>query len=387
MAENLRYMSDGSLCYKDDDYYCRIYGRLYNWNTAMSACPEGWRLSSPGDWDELSRRGLTATMLKAASGWGEGLNGTDKYGFSALPGGHINNAAGDIRYRYIGGGGCGYWWTDHYSYGAHAIYKRICSDDGWDYFVGDGNSFTGNALSVRCVIPAWMLEPGGAERLAGKTAREPAPKTRDTIPATRDTTAAAAPAAPALGAFTDKRDRKAYKTVTIGGDTWMAENLNYKADSSWCYSDGYTDDSDCKKYGRLYDWETANKVCPAGWHLSTSLEWHNLIVAAGGGKDAGRKLKSKSGWYGDGNGTDDYGFAALPGGNRVYEYYSPYSEFDGGGYFANVNNGYYGYWWSSAGEHNRGGYYRYMYYKHNYVNSGAYGNSTARSVRCVMNRK
>jgi uncharacterized protein (TIGR02145 family) len=117
------------------------------------------------------------------------------------------------------------------------------------------------------------------------------------------------------GEFTDARDGKKYKTVKIGSQTWMAENLNYKpsAGYSLCYDNK---ESNCDKYGRLYDFGTAEKACPSGWHLSSDTDWSNLVKAAGGAAAAHAKLKAKSGWS-NGNGTDDFGFSALPGGNRL----------------------------------------------------------------------
>jgi uncharacterized protein (TIGR02145 family) len=116
-------------------------------------------------------------------------------------------------------------------------------------------------------------------------------------------------AAQTAGTFTDPRDGKTYRTVKIGKQVWMAENLNYKTDSSWCYDNN---PDNCKKYGRLYFWNAATKACPVGWHLPSNNEW-NTLVNATGGSSAGTRLKSKSpNW----NGTDDYGFSALPGGDR-----------------------------------------------------------------------
>jgi len=113
------------------------------------------------------------------------------------------------------------------------------------------------------------------------------------------------------GTFTDTRDGKIYKTVKIGEQVWMAENLNYEAKGSRCYNDST---AYCDKYGRLYNWETAIKVCPKFWHLPNYKEWLALVLKVGNTARAGKILKAKNGWCCDGNGTDNYGFTALPGG-------------------------------------------------------------------------
>lgn len=117
--------------------------------------------------------------------------------------------------------------------------------------------------------------------------------------------------------FTDTRDGQKYRTVQTDDQVWMAENLNYKMGRSRCYNDS---DSYCKKYGRLYSWYTAKEACPIGWHLPASEEWDKLIEYTGDWEDAGIKLKAADGWIDcdgkSGDGTNSFGFSALPGGDR-----------------------------------------------------------------------
>jgi len=134
------------------------------------------------------------------------------------------------------------------------------------------------------------------------------------------------------GSFTDPRDGKTYKTVKIGTQTWMAENLNYEAKGSKCYNNK---PANCDKYGRLYDWNTAVKACPVGWHLPSAAEWEVLTNSVGD-ETAGTILKAKSGWSNNGNGTDTYGFSALPGGNGG----------SAGSFFDRV--GVHGLWWTAT---------------------------------------
>jgi len=164
---------------------------------------------------------------------------------------------------------------------------------------------------------------------------------------------------------------KTYRTVKIGIQIWMAENLNYagpNGDVGKCYDN---DPANGEKYGRLYTLEEAMKVCPPGWHLPSKEEWEILMAFAGGEKIAGKKLKAKSGWFEDGNGTDDYGFSALPGGYG-----------SSGGSFGSV--GYGGYWWSSSEGDSRSAYSRYMYYDNEYASWDYDGKSFLFSVRCLQ---
>ena len=215
------------------------------------------------------------------------------------------------------------------------------------------------------------------------------------------------------GTMTDERDGQTYKTVTVGTQTWMAENLNYAytgvpydkdnytSDSiSWCYNN---DASNCSKYGRLYTWAAAmdsagtwttngkgcgfrnecsptypvRGICPEGWHLPSETEWDSLRTAVGGGAIAGKMLKSTSGWD-DINGehincTDAYAFSVLPAGFRVYE-----------GSFK--DEGLHAHFWSSTEYELEGAYYAYYTLWYSYLDKASLYNSykySGLSVRCV----
>ena len=205
------------------------------------------------------------------------------------------------------------------------------------------------------------------------------------------------------GTMTDSRDGNTYKTVKIGEQVWMAENLNY-ADSvktpslqgkSWCY-DGVA--ANCEKYGRLYTWAVAidsvklandadnpqdcgygrecgltgkvQGICPSGWHLPSNDEWNALFTAVGGQSNAGKVLKSQTGWNNNGNGTDAYGFSALPAGLRYYN-----------GYFNYGGNG--ALFWSATEYDSYGACYMYL----DYYGGSAYlyynDKHSGFSVRCL----
>jgi uncharacterized protein (TIGR02145 family) len=171
---------------------------------------------------------------------------------------------------------------------------------------------------------------------------------------------------------------KIYKTAKIGTQTWLAENLNYEAEGSVCYKNN---PANCAKYGRLYNWKTAKKICPKGWHLPSNAEWEKLFRFVDGdkgtespyvSKTAGKHLKAVSGWHEDGNGTDKYGFSALPGGIG-------YSD----GRFDSI--GYGGCWWSASEYYSNNAYYLYMNYYDDYADWEIGYKYNLRSVRCLRN--
>ncbi|MDR2582468.1 MAG: fibrobacter succinogenes major paralogous domain-containing protein [Fibromonadaceae bacterium] len=133
-----------------------------------------------------------------------------------------------------------------------------------------------------------------------------------------------------ISSFKDSRDGRTYKVIKIGKQTWMAENLNYNENGSKCYDNKI---EYCEKYGRLYNWVTAKAVCPKGWHLPSLKEWEAFGAVIGSGSK-GKRLKTTSGWSTSNNGTDDYGFSALPGG---------YGHGDNFNHIGDESN-----WWSSS---------------------------------------
>ena len=180
------------------------------------------------------------------------------------------------------------------------------------------------------------------------------------------------PASPTKNSFTDQRDGRVYESVEIGNQIWMAENLNFEAKGSKCYENK---PENCEKYGRLYNWTTAKNVCPSGWHLPSKNEYEVLDNAVGGKEVAGKKLKAKSGWNNykgkSGNGTNEFGFSALPGG---------YGFSDGS--FFNVGN--YGNWWSTSESSSYNAYSRYIGYIDDDADWNGSLESNLYSVRCLQ---
>lgn len=168
--------------------------------------------------------------------------------------------------------------------------------------------------------------------------------------------------------FADYRDGRVYKTVKIGNQEWMAENLNFKgslAQETWCYENKA---EFCAKYGLLYAWNAAIKACPGGWHLPDTTEWNSLILTVGGIETAGSALKSASGWENNGNGTDAYGFKALPAGHRAVG-------------FADEKR--IAFFWSSTENIDNFAYYTAVGFEDDSTHQGPIYKELAFSVRCI----
>jgi len=187
-----------------------------------------------------------------------------------------------------------------------------------------------------------------------------------------------------------------YGTVKIGSQIWMAKNLNCNVSGRKCYDNS---EANCDKYGGLYTWAAAmalptncntsscapqvgakhRGICPSGWHIPSVADWNVFMKFVNPScsdnstcDGAGTKLKASSGWNSNGNGTDDYGFAALPGGYGLSEGY----------YFTNVGD--FGYWWSANESDSYNAHHGLMYYDHEYVDYRfIHYKSYFLSVRCL----
>ena len=180
------------------------------------------------------------------------------------------------------------------------------------------------------------------------------------------------------GVFVDPRDGHKYRTVKIGKQTWLSENLAFKASGSWVYENKPENEA---KYGRLYDWETAKKAVPPGWHLPTDKEWMELEVAVGmsaaktketdwrNTNDEGTKLKSTKGWSTE-VGLDQYGFRVLPAGSR-----------DADGSFGSLGD--LAFFWSASPEGSSYAWGRYFNHGDGDVGRVWYYRSNGRSVRLL----
>jgi uncharacterized protein (TIGR02145 family) len=184
----------------------------------------------------------------------------------------------------------------------------------------------------------------------------------------------------------DSRDNQTYKVVKIGTQWWMAQNLNYKVDSSWCYNDTA---SYCETYGRLYQWAAAmdaavvydstllnaslprKGVCPSGWHVPSDGEWTELTDTILSSPVPGQMLKGAGGWS-ENSGIDAYGFSAQPNGRR-------YASGD----FENLGD--YGFWWSSTEDFASTAWLRIMYHQYSYVGYYSYTKMYGFAIRCLEN--
>ncbi len=329
MAENLNYETDNSYCYNDSPSNCTKYGRLYTWNAAKMACPSGWHLPALAEFDTLyvavGGKSSAGAALKSASGWivDEECKGGEKcvsdykdaYLFTVLPAGVRRNGT------YGGEGGDARFWTssEYSSSDAFLTYMESYYNEANDYYDSKDAGF-----SVRCVkgeVATAKSSSSVSPQSNLSSSSKEVSSSSEIVKSSSSGKASWVYLNPAIsyGEITDDRDGQVYKTVEIGEQTWMAENLNYEIEpykqnyevvQSFCYNDSA---KYCEKYGRLYTWDAAKRACPTDWRLPTNDEFDELFSAVGGQSIAGKMLRA----FGDNSccvGTNDYGFSGLPAG-------------------------------------------------------------------------
>jgi uncharacterized protein (TIGR02145 family) len=199
--------------------------------------------------------------------------------------------------------------------------------------------------------------------------------------------------------FTDERDGIIYRTITLAGQTWMAENLRATTtrdgqtiplvidkskwgnlqsyDAAYCYYNN-NENGEKETYGALYTYAAAKEACPAGWHLPTDEEWYTFIsniaeIFDCAVSEVGGLLKEEGTmhWKSPNEGASNrLLFSALPGGNR-----GSYGNFN----YLGIN----GYWWSAAEDGRGNAYNRYLIYGSPEIGRNYYDKSYGFSVRCV----
>jgi len=312
-------------CYSNSQSNCNVYGGLYQWDEVMQyvltpgvkgICPAGWHLPKDDEWCILEQT-VDPTITCSSTGW-RGIDGggklkeagtfhwhspntgaTNSSGFTALPAGFR-----DLNYGFYNQQWSAHFWSSN-EFNSTSTLSRYLSYDIAQ--VNRRNDTKNLGLSVRCLKdtpPVWSCG--------------------DTI--------------------VDARDGQVYNTVEIGTQCWMQENLNIgtmiqstsnQANNSiiekYCYENNT---SNCDIYGGLYQWDEMMQyattpgvqgICLAGWHLPTDPEYCTLTqfvdptvncdITGESGTDVGTKMKSTTGWYEGGNGTNASGFTVLPSGN------------------------------------------------------------------------
>ena len=394
MAQNMNYATPNAssmLCPSAKEKSCSFHGLVYTWEEAVNVCPEGWHVPSYAEWDTLT------SYLWANYNWDDvspvfSMQPTNVAGFVlAMPDYDPLMRDSSEKYKdcYLDSYDPHFWVDSLYR--DEALFFAFTDAGIWDNFVPT----TTCKNQVRCIMDPVVSSSSVAISSGAESSSsvEPAKTALDFLN-------------PAIeyGEFVDDRDNQTYKSVKIGDQVWMAQNLNYAYNqktrsgsaSSFCY--GNEPDS-CGKYGRLYLWSAAldsaaqfsddakgcgnevvcefegavRGVCPKGWHLPDTSEFRTLLNFVG--DSSGTKLKANEAWketY-----ADPYGFSALPAGGYDYrdEDHSVYPHFDYAGELT--------YFWSIVSRDHDDGYALAMDY---YMTSAKLYWSykyNARSVRCL----
>jgi uncharacterized protein (TIGR02145 family) len=398
MAQSMNYATpnaSSALCPSATEKSCLVHGLIYTWEEAVNVCPEGWHLPSYSEWNSLggymwtNHNGDVSGPLLSSK---LGQKYTDEYGFSVTDANYYPLWS-DSTKKYEG---C-YWdpydnsffWTD-----------SLDNNGAWYFSVGMADTWSESVSKtclnqVRCVMDSIVSSSSVASSssVESSSSAEPPKTALDFLNPSIE-----------YGEFVDDRDNQKYKSVKIGNQVWMAQNLNYAYEqktrsgsaSSFCYKN---EPDSCGKYGRLYLWSAAldsaaqfskdgegcgnevvcefegnvRGVCPSGWHLPDTTEFRELIDFVG--DSSATKLKANEAWgvsY-----ENPYGFSALPAGGYDYrdEDRSINPHFDYAGDLT--------YFWSIVSRDHDDGYALAMDYSSRYAKLYWSYKYNARSVRCI----
>jgi len=431
-------LNNGAWCYYNNDIGIGSeYGKLYNGytiNDQRGLAPVGWHIPSKAEWDTLSKVvGGNGTKLKE-SGSTHWINSNDpatnSLGFSALPGGWRDCLSNGARYMSLQSSG--YWWTctsnGQYIYSiVIESYNSYIQTNSWSICYGysvrciKDSSFSppviANIVPKTTLIGSIITINGTGFGLIKGTSfvsfnhikatefinwskTQIIVKVPDGVEAGKLSITVEGQQSNdvdydifVFGTITDI-DGNIYKTIPIGNQTWMAENLNVSryrngetipqiqdqeqweksTNGAWRY---YNDDpANGTIYGKLYNWYAVNDprgLAPSGWHVPSDNEWESLSTFVGGGSDAGGKLKETgtTHWLSPNTGaTNEFGFSALPGG-----------RYASSGYFNGIGTS--AIWWTSTPHSATGAYGRSLGKDGSALNSGYTSNITGYSVRCI----
>lgn len=292
MAQNLNYETDSSFCHR-----CASVGRCYSWEDAQTACPAGYHLPDSTELTELLEMSMGKTYARSYLLSKAGWDFADSYGFS-LPKAYTYR---DGKFDGEETNGATIWGSNSRMYDSVTnTGLTFYVSTSYDYGSRIGFTYANYAFPVRCLNDT--LQPYGYQGEYGE--------------------------------FTDERDGNVYKTVDIGNQTWMAENLRYKLSESWSDRD--------PQIGQIYDYwyqaiDTLEKVCavgyicglapdafprqgicPQGWHLPTKDEFDTLVNFVLENYDINKDLRSIMDWPYHHYGSNILGFNAHPVYQRTF---------------------------------------------------------------------
>lgn len=294
MAKSMVRQDIENFCYKDMLGNCNDRDRFYKWKQAKDICPEGWQLPDSSEWqtlfDAVGGQENAGKVLKSIDG-----NGSNGVEFNALLSGYMNSIN---QYKELDNKAC-FWVAD--GDGTKIVELQYENDKA--YFV---TVQAGDAYSVRCIKRAGLLSSSSAKSSSSVQSSSSA-KSSSSVVSSSSITASSS----SVGKVKDRAGNE-YPVVQIGEQYWMAENLNYKTENSYCYDD---QESNCEIYGRLYTWDAAMTACPDGYRLPSqddiSILWDYANQMDGNSRPQD-VLWVNGTW--DARANNKTGFSAYPGG-------------------------------------------------------------------------